>query len=462
MKRALLFAFAFWSFVAAAAPTTVQNLRMWRAPDNTRLVFDLGGSVEHQIFVLEGPDRIVVDLSNARFQGTLPDVDSSNPLLVSIRTGRPDATTQRFVLDLKRSVKPRSFVLKPVGQYGHRLVIDLVDPQAELLEEARIAQEEVVVPPPTPTVPVVPAPPTAPVTPPPTPLLKREWVVAIDAGHGGEDPGALGRQYKTREKDVTLAVARELARQVKQEPGMRPVLIRDGDYFVDLRQRRIRAKKHKADVFVSIHADALPARRVAYGSSVYALSLRGATHTLAQSLADQENYSELVGGVALNDKPDDVRRTLLDLSTEKVIEHSLQLGDDVITELGRIGRVHLPNVAQANFSVLRAPDVPSVLVETAFISTPAEEKRLRDPAYQQQLASAILKGVKKFLERNGHAVPPQQVVSDAPREHVVRSGETLRSIARQYKVSVDVLRFLNELTNDDVPVGVRLRLPAGS
>jgi N-acetylmuramoyl-L-alanine amidase len=462
MKQALGVVFSLWSFVAAAAvPTTVQNLRMWRAPDNTRLVFDLGGSVEHQVFVLEGPDRIVVDLSNARFQGILPEVDPANPLLVSIRTGRPDATTQRFVLDLKRAVKPRSFVLKPVGQYGHRLVIDLVDPQAEQIEDARVAQEEVPTPPtvsPPSPVPAVPAP----VSPPPAPLLKREWVVAIDAGHGGEDPGAMGRTHRTREKDVTLAVARELARQIKLESGMRPVLIRDGDYFVELRQRRIRAKKHKADVFVSIHADALPGRRVAYGSSVYALSLRGATHTLAQSLADQENYSELVGGVALNDKPDDVRRTLLDLSTEKVIEHSLQLGDDVISELGKIGRVHLSQVAQANFAVLRAPDVPSVLVETAFISTPEEERRLRDPAYQQRLASAILKGVKKFLDRNGHAMPPPTVTSDAPREHVVRSGETLKSIAKQYKVSVDVLRFINELTGDDVPVGLRLRLPTGS
>jgi N-acetylmuramoyl-L-alanine amidase len=454
MKRALVLVLALSFVPAFAAPVSVQNLRMWRAPDNTRLVFDLGGSVEHQIFVLEGPDRIVVDLSNARFQGALPEVDPTNPLLSTIRTGRPDGTTQRFVLDLKRSAKPKSFVLKPVGQYGHRLVIDLVDPQAELLEEARVAQEEVAVPPPTP-VPVVPTP-----TPPTT---KREWVIAIDAGHGGEDPGAMGRTLRTREKDVTLAVAKELARLVEREPGMRPVLIRDGDYFVNLRQRQLRAKKHKADVFVSIHADALPGRRVAYGSSVYALSLRGATHTLAASLADQANYSELVGGVDLSDKPDDVRRTLLDLSTEKVIEHSLRLGEDVISELGRIGRVHLSQVAQANFAVLRAPDVPSVLVETAFISTPAEEKRLRDPAYQHQLASAILKGVKKYFERNGHSAPPPvQVVNDTLREHVVKTGETLRSIARQYKVSVEVLRFVNELTSDEPPVGARLRIPAGS
>ena len=443
--RGLLF-LALWCLpvvAVAAIPVTVQNLRMWRAPDNTRLVFDLSNGVEHQIFVLEGPDRIVVDLANARFRGDLPEVEPENPLLSAIRSGRPEGTTLRFVLDLKRAVKPRSFVLKPIGQYGHRLVIDLVDPEAK--EEER-------------TVPAVA--PTPPVPAPAIPRVKREWVIAIDAGHGGEDPGALGRVYRTREKDVTLAIARELARLVKQEPGMRPVLIRDGDYFVELRQRRLRAKQNDADVFVSIHADALPGRRVAYGSSVYALSERGATSAFAQALADQENYSDLVGGVNLSDKPDDVRRTLLDLSQEKTIEHSLQLGDDVISELGGVGRVHLARVAQANFSVLRAPDVPSVLVETAFISTPAEEKRLRDRGYQQRLARAILKGVKRFLARNGHSPPPQQVVaSDSPREHVVQAGDTLVSIARQYDVSIDVLRFINELKADELAIGSRLRLP---
>jgi N-acetylmuramoyl-L-alanine amidase len=446
MKTGRVFFFlALWCFpifAAAAVPVTVQNLRMWRAPDNTRLVFDLSNSVEHQVFVLEGPDRIVVDLSNALFRGALPEVDPENPLLASIRSGRPEAATLRFVLDLKRAVKPRSFVLKPIGQYGHRLVIDLVDPQA--------IEEEVTVPAVTPT-PPIPAP--------AIPRVKREWVIAIDAGHGGEDPGALGRVYRTREKDVTLAIARELARLVKLEPGMRPVLIRDGDYFVELRQRRLRAKQHDADVFISIHADALPGRRVAYGSSVYALSERGATSAFAQALADQENYSDLVGGVNLSDKPDDVKRTLLDLSQEKTVEHSLQLGDDVISELGAVGRVHHARVAQANFSVLRAPDVPSVLVETAFISTPAEEKRLRDSAYQRRLAQAILKGVKKYLARNGHTPLPQQVASDSPREHVVQTGDTLASIARQYNVSIDVLRFLNELKADELAVGSRLRVP---
>jgi N-acetylmuramoyl-L-alanine amidase len=438
--------------IAVAAPITVQNLRMWRAPDNTRLVFDLSGNVEHQVLVLENPDRIVVDLGNARFQGALPEVEANNPLLTAIRSGRPEGATLRFVLDLKRAVKPRSFVLKPIGQYSYRLVLDLIDPQA-VAEEERAAQE--------PPVTVAPTPVPAPV--PSTPVPKREWVIAIDAGHGGEDPGAMGRRHRTREKDVTLAVARELARLASQDPQLRPVLTREGDYFVKLRKRHLIAKKAGADVFVSIHADALPGRRIAYGSSVYALSERGATHSLAQALADHENYSELVGGVDLSDKPADVRQTLLDLSQEKTVEHSLQLGDDVLSELGRVGRTHFSRVAQANFAVMRGPDVPSVLVETAFISTPEEEKNLRDPAYQQRLASAILRGIKKFLARNGNA--PQaapSTVAGGSAEHVVRVGDTLASIARQYNVSIDVLRFLNELTSDELPIGARLRLPTGS
>ncbi len=434
--------------VFAAAPVTVQNLRMWRAPDNTRLVFDLSDSIEHRVFALEGPHRLVIDLDNARFQGSLPEIDPANPILSAFRSGRPEGNTLRFVLDLKRAVKTRSFVLKPAGQYGHRLVVDLIDPQAEA-EETRAAPEEPA---------AVPAPsaPTIFSAPP----RQREWVIAIDAGHGGEDPGARGRQYRTREKDVTLAIARELARLVAQEPSLKPVLIRDGDYYIGLRKRFLRAKHERADVFVSIHADAMPGRRIAYGSSVYALSEKGATSAFASALADRENYADLVGGVSLNDKTDDVRRTLLDLSTDKQIEHSLQLGDDVLAELARIGRVHLSRPAQASFAVLKSPDIPSILVETAFISSPIEEKQLRDSTYQQRIAAAILKGVKRYLAREGRGAPmPQQVVSDMPREHVVQVGETLGSIARQYNINLEVLRFLNNLTESEVPIGFRLRLP---
>jgi N-acetylmuramoyl-L-alanine amidase len=462
MRPARLVLFlALWCVAAVAAPpVTVQNLRLWRAPDNTRLVFDLSGSVEHQVLVLENPDRIVVDLSDARFVGTLPEVDTSNPLLTSIRSGRPEGTTLRFVLDLKRAVKPRSFVLKPVGQYNYRLVLDLIDPRA-VAEEERADGQEPAVAPPVVTVPT-PAPPQAPsvVT------RKRDWVIAIDAGHGGEDPGALGRKYRSREKDVTLAIARELARQVAREPGMKPVLTRDGDYYVGLEQRVKRAKDNQADIFISIHADSLPGRRVAYGSSVFALSERGASSALARALDDQNNQSDLIGGIDLPNMPPDVRKTVIDLALEKKMEHSMLLGEDILTELEKVGRVHTRQVALAGFMVLRSKkevQMPSVLVETAFISTPEEERKLRSAAYQEQMAGAILRGARNYLTRNGHTAPmPQQVVSDSPREHVVRVGDTLVSIARQYNVSVDVLRFLNELSNDELPIGARLRLPTGS
>lgn len=431
--------------VFAAAPVTVQNLRMWRAPDNTRLVFDLSNSVEHNVFALENPNRLVIDLDNARFQGTLPEVDPANLMLSAIRLGRPEGNTLRFVLDLKLAARPRSFVLKPAGQYGHRLVVDLFDPKIEAEETS--AEPDAVAPTPVPPAPVAPP-------------AKREWVIAIDAGHGGEDPGAIGRRYRTREKDVTLVIARELARLVAQEPDMKPVLVRSGDYFIDLRKRFLRAKRERADVFVSIHADAMPGRRLAYGSSVFALSERGATNALAAALADQENYSDLVGGVSLNDKPHDVRKMLLDLSLDKKIEHSLLLAEDVLAELRQVGRVHLSRPAQAGFAVLKSAEIPSVLVETAFISTPEEEKKLRDPAYQRRLAVAILKGVKRYLARNGHTAPmPQRIVAETPREHVVQAGETLGSVARQYNINLEVLRFLNNLTDNEVPTGFRLRLP---
>jgi N-acetylmuramoyl-L-alanine amidase len=445
----------------SAQPVVVQNLRMWRAPDNTRLVFDLSGEVNHQVFVLQSPHRIVIDLDNAQFKGALPQVEMDNPLLASIRNGRPEGKTLRFVLDLKQSVNPRSLVLRPAGQYGHRLVIDLLDPEAQAQEMSEVEQAIATTPPETPVTPDI-VPETAPVEPTPAPaLVRRDWVVAIDAGHGGEDPGAIGRKYRTREKDVTLAIARELARQINRENGMRAVLVRDGDYYVGLQSRYMKAKRERADAFVSIHADSLPGKRVAYGSSVFALSLKGSTNVLARALADQENYSDVIGGVDLSDKPPDVVRTLLDLSLDKKIEHSIQMGQDVLTELARIGRVHSPRVAQAGFAVLKEPEIPSILVETAFISTPAEERRLRDPAYQRQMATAILKGVKRYLMRTGEPMAPSsQLASRSPREHVVRTGDTLGSIARQYNVSIDVLRFLNELTSDDVAIGSRLRLPA--
>lgn len=426
-----------------AEPVAVQHMRVWRAPDHTRIVFDLSGPLEHRLFTLQNPHRIVVDMDNARLQEPLKDVDTGGPLLGAVRVGQPEEGPLRIVLDLKTETRPRSFVLTPAGPYGHRLVIDLHDVRSA--EEEKAKSEEIIRTPP------VQARPAA-----------RERIVAIDAGHGGEDPGAIGRRYRTFEKNITLAIARELARMVAREPGMRPVLIRDGDYYLSLKSRYEKARRHRADVFVSIHADAVPSRQ-AYGSSVYVLSEKGASNAMARLLADKENASDLVGGVSLNDKDDMLAQVLLDLSHNKTMQDSQGLAEDILAELHGVGPVHMRNVAQAGFAVLKSPDIPSVLIETAFISNPSEEKKLRTPAFQQRLAGGIFRGIKRHLARRPAPSPlPVQaaVTSEPSREHVVRRGDTLASIARQYNIHVDALRFINDLRDADLPVGLRLRIPS--
>ena len=448
LARLLFPVLILFAVAASAEPVTVQTLRVWRAPDHTRLVFDVSGPVEHRLFMLQNPDRLVVDIDNARLAEPLKDVDTSGPLVGAVRVGLPDSGPMRVVIDLKAEVRPRSFMLKPAGPYGHRLVIDLLDVKAE---ESEAAESKKISKPAVTPERSVPAKP-----------VMRDQVVAIDAGHGGEDPGASGRRYRTHEKDVTLAIARELAKLVAREPGMRPLLIRDGDYYVGLRERYEKARRHQADVFVSIHADAVPGRD-ANGSSVYALSEKGATSAMARRLADKENNADLIGGVTLSDKDDMLAHVLLDLSHNKTMQYSLGLGNDVLAELERIGNVHMRHVAQAGFAVLKSPDIPSVLVETAFISNPSEEKKLRTPAFQRDLAAAIFRGIKRYLARNPSAqpmpVPVKQEAAPAVREHVVRRGETLAAIARQYSIHEEALRFLNGLGNGDPPVGMKLRIP---
>lgn len=449
--RLFLFFLFFSVFPASfAEPVAVQHLRVWRAPDHTRIVFDVSGPLEHRLFALQDPPRIVVDMENARLQGPLPEVEAGS-LLASVRSGAAEEGPLRIVLDLKAEARPRSFMLKPAGPYGHRLVIDLYDAKAAPEEAPASAKDENK---------------SAP-RPTPAPPVARDRIVAIDAGHGGEDPGASGRRYRTREKDVTLAIARELAKLVAQTPGMRPVLIRDGDYYVGLRQRFEKARRMRADVFVSIHADAVPGRQ-AYGSSVYALSEKGASNAMARQLADKENASDLIGGVSLNDKDDMLAQVLLDLSHNKTMQDSLSLGEDILAELGRVGPVHVRRVAQAGFAVLKSPDIPSVLVETAFISNPSEERKLRTPAFQQQLARSIFRGIRRFLSRIPPPVPAPVAVpvqasaspAEPPREHIVRKGDTWTSIAREYDIHVDALRFINDFWDTDLPVGLRLRIPS--
>ena len=416
-----------------AGPVEVRGVRVWAAPDNTRVVLDVSGPVAHELFTLSGPDRVVIDLRGAQLKSPQPDLGQG--LVKSLRSGVRNGTDLRLVLDTSGTVRPRSFLLKPNGEYGHRLVVDLYAAGKPTTVSAQAAK---------PTVTAKAAPKAA----------GRELVIAIDAGHGGEDPGARGRKG-TREKDVVLQIARDLAVLVDKEPGMRAVLIRDGDYFIPLRQRMQKAREHRADLFVSIHADAFKDRR-AHGSSVYVVSERGASSEMARILADQENASDLVGGVSLNDKDDLLRTVLLDLSRAASIEASTGVADKVLRELKQVGHVHKHDVQQAGFMVLKSPDVPSILVETAFISNPQEELKLRDRRHQQKLAQAVMKGVRAYFRDN----PPAGTLM-ASREHVIKRGDTLSEIARRYDISMQRLRATNSLSGDTLRVGAVLRIPGG-
>jgi N-acetylmuramoyl-L-alanine amidase len=423
-------------WLANAASVQVQGVRLWAAPDSTRVVFDISAAVEHKLFTLKNPDRLVLDLSDTRIDAKVKSAFPSGGVVKNLRSGPRNGGDLRLVLDLKGAVKPKSFVLKPNRQYGHRLVVDLFD--------AGGARK-----------PVSPAPPKQ-VKTVREPAELRELVVAIDAGHGGEDPGARGKKG-TREKDVVLAIARRLARLVEKQPGMRPVLIRDGDYYVGLRRRMDIARKHRADLFISIHADAFRDRRV-QGASVYVVSRRGASSEMARWLAARENASDLAGGVSLDDKDDVLAEVLLDLAQTATVEASNEVAADVLREIKGIGRVHKGSVQHAGFVVLKSPDIPSLLVETAFISNPAEESRLRNGKHQQKVAHAIMSGVRKYFAANP---PPGTLFARAaPRQHIVRRGDTLSELAQRYGVTMASLRRQNGLHDDNLLIGKRLTIPS--
>ncbi len=444
------------------AASDVQSVRLWRAPDNTRLVFDLSGPVEHKIFTLTAPDRLVIDVTGATLKAELDKLPLKNTPVASLRAGQHDADTLRVVVDLHAPVAPKSFSLAPNQQYGHRLVVDLFD-QATA---ARAATQ-----PPATATPATPAAPVSPTLPavklPATASSKRDIVITIDAGHGGEDSGAIG-PGKIYEKHVVLQISKELQRQINADKGFRAELVRTGDYFIPLRKRTEIARKKGADLFVSIHADAAP-RSAAYGASVFALSDRGATSETARWLADSENRSDLIGGagnVSLGDKDQMLAGVLLDLSMTASLSSSLNVGQKVLSNMGRITPLHKRRVEQAGFMVLKSPDIPSILVETGFISNPSEAKKLQTASHQQSLARSIHSGVRQFFHENP---PPGTYVAwlrdsgkiaSAPREHIVRSGESLALLAQRYQVSLTSLRSANNLRNDVIKIGQTLSIPA--
>ncbi|HTV97816.1 MAG TPA: N-acetylmuramoyl-L-alanine amidase [Steroidobacteraceae bacterium] len=355
------------AWVIPAAAIEVRAVRLWASPEGTRVVLDLSGSAQHSLLVLKNPDRIVLDVADARMAAGARAVPQAAGVVKEVRMARRSTGELRIVLDLTQAMRAKSFLSAPNDRYGYRLVVDLgggADTETPI--RAQHARPQA-----------------------------RDLVIAIDAGHGGEDPGAIG-MHGTREKDVTLAIARDLARRVDAEPGMRAVLTRDGDYFVPLRDRMRRARAQQADLFVSIHADSIRDRSVD-GSSVYILSQRGASNEAARWLAERENASDLIGGVSLEDKGDLLASVLLDLSQSASLSASQSAAEHVLHQLNLVGEVRKPLVQQAGFVVLKSPDIPSMLVETAYISNPAEERRLRDLSHQDKLAEAIHQGLREYF-----------------------------------------------------------------
>ena len=408
----------------------VHEVRLWRAPDHTRIVFDLTGPADHNLIVLSNPSRIVLDLKDTQLRADLAGLTLAKTPVQRIRSGVREGDDLRVVLEVSAAVNPRSFSLQANEQAGDRLVLDLYDHEARVAPVRKSVKQS----------------------------AKRDIVIAIDAGHGGEDPGALGPR-RVREKDVVLAIARELNKLLQADPGFQPTLIRSGDYYVSLKGRRDLARKRQADLFVSIHADAFK-RKEASGASVYALSTRGASSTAARYLAQRENAADLVGGVSLSDKDDVLAGVLADLSMTSTLDTSLKLGDKVLRNVDNVAKLHKDNVEQAGFAVLKSPDIPSILVETGFISNPGESKKLATSSYQKKMARAIHRGIRDWFL----AHPPSGTLlawqkQQRGQQYTIARGDTLSGIAERFSVSLSDLKSYNSMSSSKIMVGQKLAIP---
>jgi N-acetylmuramoyl-L-alanine amidase len=390
--------------VRFANAAQIAAVRVWPANDYTRVTLETDSKLKSSHFLVTDPNRLVVEIEgvelDTKLKSLVAKVQPNDPYIAQVRVGQNRPGVVRMVFDLKEEIQPQVFTLAPVGDYRHRLVFDLypahpVDPIAELLKRPRQATA-----PETPTTEAPANPPNAKTgTSPEAPLaLTRMVTIALDPGHGGEDPGAVGRGGNF-EKNVVLAIAQRLKSRLEQQPNTRVMLTRDADYFVPLHVRVQKARKVQADLFVSIHADAF-VEPTARGSSVFALSEKGASSTAARWLANKENAADLIGGINISTKNQQLASVLLDLSTTAQINDSLKLAKHVLGEIGSINRLHKPQVEQAGFAVLKAPDIPSILVETAFISNPEEEAKLTDERYQDQMADALARGIRKYLQKH--------------------------------------------------------------
>jgi N-acetylmuramoyl-L-alanine amidase len=428
----------------AAQNVQLEGVRISSDNERTRVVVDIDRAAEYSLFTLKNPDRVVVDIPKARFSLRGKHIPDGKGAVANIRAANRENGMARLVLDLSVASSASSFLVPPGNGAGNRLVIDLSAQGGRPVQarQANAAPVKVTVK----TVPDLAA--------------ERDLIIAIDPGHGGKDPGALGRGG-LQEKTAVLQISKRIATAIDSEPGMRSFLTRSDDRFLHLKERIRLSRKAGADLFISIHADSFSDRRVR-GSTVYVLSNKGATDEAAVLLAKRENAADLIGGVPLNDKDDVLAGVLVDLTQNASLEASIEVGDLLIGEMSRMGKVRKNRVQQAGFRVLKSPDVPSLLVETAFISNSQDESNLRSVQYQQRLADAVLRSVRSYFYAN--PLPGTRVASLArtyqePRQYVIRSGDTLSEIAERYKVSISRIRDVNRLSGSRIKVGQVLEIP---
>ena len=437
---------------------SIENIRIWPAPDNTRLVFDTSAAVTFEKITLDNPDRLVIDIDRSTLATSLV-LDFTNSPIRSIRSSQRSDNKLRLVLDLAYKTNHKIFTLVPNSSYGHRLVVDLSNykkPPVKLATGAVVQPSQ-----------------------PKTTALssldlldsQRDILIAIDAGHGGEDPGALGPRFggkKLQEKRVVLSIAKYLEALLKKEPGFEPLLTRAGDYSIHLKNRTKKAREAKADLFISIHADAFKNPQ-AKGASVWVLSRRGASSELGKFLEKSQNSTDsaynFVGNVDLKNKSQGLVDTLVHMSMTKAISTGKGVGEEVLRNIGKIAKLHKKHVEKAGFVVLKSPDVPSILVETGFISNPGEAAKLRTKQYQKKMAKAIFMGIKNYFYNHPEANTYIASVVEAKRKlrsYKVVSGDTLSRIAQRFSTSVKRLQIANKMTNKStLQVGRVLIIPAG-
>ena len=448
LRRLCLPVLAF-ACISPVYSATIEELRVWRAPDHTRLVFDLSSAVAYKLFTLDNPARVVVDIADSVKLPDLSQVDLSDSPIGNIRTGLRDGNTLRVVLDLNAQVNPESFTLVANGEFRDRLVVDLFDKESPEFSTAR----------------TVPSSDRA--------SDKRDIRVAVVAGHGGEDPGALSHDRRIMEKDVTLAIARAVRDRLDATPGYQAVMIRDGDYSVELTERPKIGRQNRVDIYLSIHADSYRGRS-ATGVTIYALSGETADRENARRIAQKENRADLLGGMEgdtnIADVEDDLAMTLLQLSMDWSLGQSVELGSHILKSMGQVATLRRDKVQQGNLWELRSPDIPSILIETGYLSNPSEADKLAAPWYQRQLAGSIVQGVMNYFQERppvdslvawqvANGIKPEPFL---PGSYNVVPGDSLSVIAQRFGVSLSQLKSANKLNSNTIHAGQTLILPGAA